>query len=29
MELMTVRIEKPEATNFVGAQTHFIRSVEG
>jgi adenosine/AMP kinase len=28
MELITVRIEKPEATNFVLGQTHFIKSVE-
>ena len=28
MELTTVRIEKPEATNFVLGQTHFIKSVE-
>ena len=28
MELITVRIEKPEATNFILGQTHFIKSVE-
>jgi adenosine/AMP kinase len=28
MELIMVRIEKPEATNFVLGQTHFIKSVE-
>jgi adenosine/AMP kinase len=28
MELVTVRIEKPEATNFVLGQTHFIKTVE-
>src|SRR6476620_7143467 len=28
MELITVRIEKPEATNFVLGQTHFIKAVE-
>jgi len=28
MELMTVSIEKPEATNFILGQTHFIKSVE-
>lgn len=28
MELVTVRIEKPETTNFVLGQTHFIKSVE-
>ena len=28
MQLKTVRIEKPEATNFVLGQTHFIKSVE-
>ena len=28
MELVTVRIEKPEAINFVLGQTHFIKSVE-
>ena len=28
MELVTVRVEKPEATNFVLGQTHFIKSVE-
>jgi adenosine/AMP kinase len=28
MELVTVRIEKPDAINFVLGQTHFIKSVE-
>lgn len=28
MELMSVRIEKPEAVNFILGQTHFIKSVE-
>jgi adenosine/AMP kinase len=28
MELLTVRIDKPEATNFILGQTHFIKSVE-
>jgi adenosine/AMP kinase len=28
MELVTVRIEKPEPINFVLGQTHFIKSVE-
>lgn len=28
MRLITVRIEKPEATNFILGQTHFIKSVE-
>jgi adenosine/AMP kinase len=28
MELATVRIEKPEAVNFILGQTHFIKSVE-
>lgn len=28
MQLVTVRIEKPEAVNFVLGQTHFIKSVE-
>jgi adenosine/AMP kinase len=28
MKLVTVRIEKPEATNFVLGQTHFIKTVE-
>lgn len=28
MELITVRIEKPEAVNFILGQTHFIKSVE-
>ena len=28
MQLVTVRIEKPEAINFVLGQTHFIKSVE-
>jgi adenosine/AMP kinase len=28
MELKTVKIEKPEMTNFILGQTHFIKSVE-
>ena len=28
MELVTVRIEKPETTNFILGQTHFIKTVE-
>ena len=28
MQLTTVRIEKPDATNFILGQTHFIKSVE-
>src|SRR6266849_624499 len=28
MQLITVRIEKPEATNFILGQTHFIKTVE-
>jgi len=28
MQLSTVKIEKPEATNFILGQTHFIKSVE-
>jgi len=28
MKLSTVRIDKPEATNFILGQTHFIKSVE-
>ena len=28
MQLVTVRIEKPDAINFVLGQTHFIKSVE-
>ena len=28
MELTTVRIEKPDAINFILGQTHFIKSVE-
>ena len=28
MQLVTVRIDKPEATNFILGQTHFIKSVE-
>ena len=28
MQLTTIRIEKPEATNFILGQTHFIKSVE-
>ena len=27
MQLVTVRIEKPEAMNFILGQTHFIKSV--
>jgi adenosine/AMP kinase len=28
MELITVRIEKPETTNFILGQSHFIKTVE-
>jgi len=28
MQLVTVKIEKPEAVNFILGQTHFIKSVE-
>ena len=28
MQLITVRIDKPEAINFILGQTHFIKSVE-
>jgi len=28
MQLLTVRIEKPESVNFIFGQTHFIKSVE-
>jgi adenosine/AMP kinase len=28
MQIITVRIEKPEATNFILGQTHFIKTVE-
>jgi adenosine/AMP kinase len=28
MELITVKIEKPEATNFILGQSHFVKSVE-
>lgn len=28
MQLVSVKIEKPEATNFILGQTHFIKSVE-
>ncbi len=28
MQLITVRIDKPEATNFILGQSHFIKSVE-
>ncbi|MGW8182753.1 MAG: adenosine-specific kinase [Burkholderiales bacterium] len=28
VELLTVNIEKPEATNFILGQTHFIKTVE-
>lgn len=28
MQITTVRIEKPEAVNFIFGQTHFIKSVE-
>jgi adenosine/AMP kinase len=28
VQIITVRVEKPEATNFVLGQTHFIKSVE-
>jgi uncharacterized protein len=29
MEIQTVTIEKPEATNFILGQSHFIKTVEG
>jgi uncharacterized protein len=29
MQLITVKIEKPDETNFILGQTHFIKSVEG
>lgn len=28
MQLITLKIDKPEATNFIFGQTHFIKSVE-
>ena len=28
MQLATIRIDKPDATNFILGQTHFIKSVE-
>ena len=28
MDLTTLKIEKPEAINFILGQTHFIKSVE-
>ncbi len=28
MQLLTVKIEKPDATNFILGQTHFIKTVE-
>jgi adenosine/AMP kinase len=28
MQIITVKIEKPEATNFILGQTHFIKTVE-
>ena len=28
MQLTTIRIDKPDATNFVLGQIHFIKSVE-
>ena len=28
MQIVTVRIDKPEAINFILGQTHFIKSVE-
>ena len=28
MQLLTVRIDKPETTNFIPGQTHFIKTVE-
>jgi hypothetical protein len=28
MQLMTVKVEKPDDTNFILGQTHFIKSVE-
>ena len=29
MQLITVKVEKPDNTNFILGQTHFIKSVEG
>lgn len=28
MQIITVKIDKPEATNFILGQTHFIKTVE-
>jgi len=28
MQLITLKIDKPDATNFILGQTHFIKSVE-
>ena len=28
MQLTTIRIDKPDATNFILGQSHFIKSVE-
>jgi len=28
MQLITVRVDKPEPVNFILGQTHFIKSVE-
>ncbi len=28
MQLLTIRVEKPETINFVLGQTHFIKTVE-
>ena len=28
MQLITVKIDKPQETNFIFGQTHFIKSVE-
>ena len=28
MQLITLKIEKPDVTNFILGQTHFIKSVE-
>ncbi len=28
MQLITLKIDKPEVTNFILGQTHFIKSVE-
>ena len=28
MQLLTVRIDKPEATNFILGRTHFVKTVE-